>query len=57
MTPEERKAAVIAMAASIVWNHMQHDIMHKFSAEEDAETALAGLEKFMNTHEMVFYKP
>lgn len=57
MTPEERKAAVTAMAARMVWNHLQHNVLHKFSPEDEAEAALAGLETYMDLNQMVFYKP
>jgi len=54
MTPEERKAAITAMAARVVWNRLTHD---NTSPQEDAEAAMTGLGKFMDENEMVFYKP
>jgi len=54
MTPEERKAAITAMAARMTWNQLTHNDV---SPSDNAEAALDGLEGFMDTNEMVFYKP
>jgi len=54
VTPEERKAAIVAMAARMVWVQLTHD---NTSPQDDAEAALDGLLKFMDNNGVVFYKP